>query len=43
VYLGSARTAYLGHGYRIMVTGTANVPKGSGTLTATVYGNEVAP
>ena len=45
VYLGTARTAYLGHGYRIMVTGTAKVPKGSQTVTSmtTVYGNEVAP
>lgn len=45
VYLGTARTAYLGHGYRIMVTGTAKVPQGSGTVTAatTVYGDEVAP
>ena len=45
VYLGTARTAYLGHGYRMMVTGTAKIPQGSGTVTATttVYGNEVAP
>jgi hypothetical protein len=45
VYLQTARTAYLGHGYRIMATGTAKVPQGSGTVTTTttVYGNEVAP
>ena len=45
VYLGTARTAYLGHGYRIVVTGTAKVTQGSGSVTATttVHGNEVAP
>lgn len=41
VYLTTARTAYLGHGYRI--TASATVKSGTVTQAATAYGGEAAP
>jgi hypothetical protein len=43
--LSTARTAYLGHGYRIMVGTTVQYPLASGTVTrsATLYSASAAP
>jgi len=43
--LRTARTAYLGHGYRVMVSATVRYPTARGTLTrsATVYSASAAP
>jgi len=43
--LSTARTAYLGHGYRIMVATTVQYPVASGTVTrsATLYSASAAP
>lgn len=45
VALSSARTAFIGHGYRIMASATVHYPSASGTITssATAYSASAAP
>jgi hypothetical protein len=45
LFLSTARSAYLGHGYRIMASTTIRYPTSTGTVTrsGTVYSAEAAP
>jgi hypothetical protein len=45
VVLSTARTAFIGHGYRIMASATVHYPSASGTITssATAYSSSAGP